>query len=104
DAEAALKEAPHTDRLLYNISCIYALAVPQMELEVRTGKDRQAPRRLVLYEEKAFDCLRRTLEARPPEGRVAFWREVVQNDPALAPIRRGTAYALLARKYGGNKP
>lgn len=99
DAEAALEEGPQTERLLYNVTCIYALAVAQTELEVRAGRDRTAPTRLELYEKKALDCLMRTLQGRPG-NEAAFWREAVQTDPALAAIRRGTIYMQLDKKYG----
>ncbi|MCE9530187.1 MAG: protein kinase [Planctomycetes bacterium] len=101
DAEAALKHGPKTDRLLYNVAAIYAIAVGQMEAEVRTGKDRQAMSRLAACEEKAFSCLGLALDARTPQSRTAFWSEVVQKDPVWEPIRRSSKYDQLAIKYRG---
>ena len=38
--------------------------------------------------------------AAPAEQRQTFWRERVENDPALAAIRRGAEYFRLAQQYG----
>ena len=43
--------------------------------------------------------LRRAIEQRSPETRSAFWRDVVQTDPALTSIRRLSEYARLAEVY-----
>jgi eukaryotic-like serine/threonine-protein kinase len=99
DAESALQSGPKTARLLYNVATIYALAIAQIELEGRAGSDRQVGKRLALYEEKAFYCLERALEARRPEGRNAFWNDVVQKDPVLGPLRQSSKFEQLAETY-----
>jgi eukaryotic-like serine/threonine-protein kinase len=103
DAEQALEVGPATDRLLFNVACIYSLVLAQTRLEVSAGRDRQAPRMVLLYEDRALNCLERTLAVRPPEGRAAFWREVIEKDPALDAVRRSPKYPKLAQKYGGNR-
>lgn len=102
DAEAAVKQGQATDRLLYNVACIYALAVAQLELEGRAGRDRQ-PQRLALYQDKALDYLRLALEKVPAQRRETFWREQVQADPTLASLRRAPGFPPLAARYGREK-
>ncbi|HKI34690.1 MAG TPA: protein kinase [Gemmataceae bacterium] len=107
DARAAEKQAPLTDRLLYNIARVYGQAVALLEAETRTAQpesSRLAAQRLAQCRERAFDFLGRALEKMPRERRAAFWRDQVQADPALAAIRHGSRYAELAARYGGAKP
>src|SRR5207302_13638 len=58
DAEAALKIGPSTDRLLYNVACIYSLTIAHLNVEKRTNPDGKMLSRVALYETKALDCLR----------------------------------------------
>jgi tetratricopeptide (TPR) repeat protein len=107
DAKAAEAQGPLTDRLWYKITCIYAQVVGHLEAEARaarTGTDRLAARRLAVYREKALSCLNRTLEELPQEKRASFWRKQVQTDPALAAIRYGSWYSILAVRYSGGEP
>jgi len=99
DAEAAEKQGPVTDRLLYNLTRIYAQAAAQVEAEGRSRRIPLSAERLTFYEEKALQYLGRTMEELPEERRVAFWRDQVQKDPALAGIRRGEGYSRLAQRY-----
>jgi len=57
--------------------------------------------RLALFEDKAIDCLLRTLEELPEARRPAFWRNQVQADPAFAPLRRVGPYSRLGARYAG---
>ncbi len=100
DAEAAEKQGPLNDRLLYNLTRIWAQAVVLLEVEARANRTALAAQRLALAETRALRCLRRTLEEVPQEQRTAFWREQVQTDPALAALRKLAPYAELARYYG----
>jgi hypothetical protein len=53
------------------------------------------------YQERAQALLRRALEAIPPgEPRAAFWRDVVQVDPALEAIRKWHQFSQLAGQFG----
>jgi tetratricopeptide (TPR) repeat protein len=107
DARAAEKQGPLTGRLWYNLACIYAQAVGQLEAEARTartGLDRGLERRLSLCREKALAYLSRTLEELPQEKRGAFWRNQVQTDPALAAIRHESLYLQLAMRNAGRGP
>ena len=54
-----------------------------------------------MYEERALDCLQRSLEMMPAGRREEFWRNTVQEgDPALAPLRGGKMFKRLAAHYG----
>jgi tetratricopeptide (TPR) repeat protein len=104
DAKAAEKHGPLTDRLLYNLTRIYAQVVGQLEAEgrrARLGLAREAAERLAVYKETALDCLRRTLEKLPKEKQPAFWRKQVETDPAFTALRRESEYLELAARYAG---
>jgi tetratricopeptide (TPR) repeat protein len=96
DAQAAEKQGPLSDRLLYNLTCFYALAAGLLE--------EQSSRQRQLCEEKAFDYLKRALERLPECKRAAFWRNQVQTDPDLAVLRRCQRYAQLAERFVGTGP
>lgn len=107
DAEAADKAGTLDERQLYNLTCIYALAVAQLELDIRNKADRLTARQITgiarqiaLCEEKGLDGLKRTLDKVTLDQRSTFWRQRVQNDPALTALRRGAGYSQLAARYG----
>jgi tetratricopeptide (TPR) repeat protein len=95
DARAAEKQAPLTERSLYNLARIYAQAVALLEPDTSLS----ATQRMAKYREKAFDCLGQALEKMPREKRAAFWRSQVEKDPALAPIRHGTLFIEMEQRY-----
>ncbi len=101
DAEAAEKQGGLTARLLYQFSCIYAQSAGLTEVEVRSGQDRLAFRRLSFYEDLAQDYLSRSLADLPEPKRRSFWHGQVRTDPLLNPIRRGRIYEQLKAIYGG---
>jgi tetratricopeptide (TPR) repeat protein len=101
DARSAEAQGPVTDRLLYNLTRIYAQAAGQLAMQARSGSKRPPTWQADLYREKAFDYLARTLEKLRPGRRTAFWRDQVEADPALAGIRGGRQYYELAVRYGG---
>jgi hypothetical protein len=100
DADTAAKQGQTTDRLLYNIACIYAQAAGQFEADVRSGRDRMAPQKQAYYEEKALRFLGLALEELPEDRRKKFWKKTVESDPILAGIRHGSVYFELAQRYG----
>jgi tetratricopeptide (TPR) repeat protein len=100
DASAVEKQGSLTVRRFFDLACIYAQAAALVETEARTNRSPLGAARVAFYEDRALKHLRHTLEELPAERRAAFWREQVQANPALAPIRRGTAYFQLARQYG----
>ncbi len=59
DAEAAEKQGPLSDRLCYHLSCLYAQAAAQKELEARSGRNRPGELASAHYQEKALAHLER---------------------------------------------
>ena len=100
DAEAADRVGSLSERQLYNLTCIYALAVAQLELDAGGGRGPLQQQRIAVYEHRAVAGLRRTLDSARREKRPAFWQKQVQNDPALTAIRGTTGYRELAARYG----
>jgi tetratricopeptide (TPR) repeat protein/tRNA A-37 threonylcarbamoyl transferase component Bud32 len=107
DARSAEKQGPLTDFLLYQLTRIWAQAVPQTEAKLRTakpGEERPTVEQVAQCRQNAFDCLGRALGLMPPQKRAGFFRHQVDVDPALAAIRGGTSYFDLAAHYKGTKP
>jgi tetratricopeptide (TPR) repeat protein len=100
DAEEAERQGPVTDRLLYNLARLYALAGAQLDADARAGRGREAAKLSARFADRSLAYLRRTLEMVPPERRAQFWRDQVQADPALKGLPRGTAYFQLEERYG----
>ena len=87
-----------TDRLLFNLACVYAQAAVLAEAD-RSGRNPRGARQLA-YEQKAAQLLRRTLEEMPAEKRAKFWRGQVMTDPALAGLRRGKDFVQIGKDFG----
>jgi eukaryotic-like serine/threonine-protein kinase len=97
DAEAALLRTPHTPEMMHNIACIFAQA------SARAEGDRQEPDRQSLarsYRRRALRAVHQTLAMLHPEERLSFWRDKVQRDAALTPIRNEAAFKQLQDEYG----
>ena len=103
DAAAAEKQGALTDRLLFNLACIYAQAAVQTEDEPRPqrpARDPRGARQAALYEQKAIKCLRLAIGELLADRRSAFWRNQVLTDPALTMLRRGKMFAQMAKEFG----
>ena len=103
DAAKAEKQGALSDRLLFHLARLYALAAAQAETEARAGrpaKNLPGASQSAQYEEKALQYLRWSLQKMPPEKRSAFWREQVLTDPTLMALRRGNAFQQMAKQYG----
>ena len=104
DAEAAVQAGTTDARIVYNAARIYAQAA------TLTGAGRPDPagpgRRPVTtqvvegYQDRAHVLLKRAVEGLPREQRPEFWANVVQNDPALASIRRRAKFSQMAGQIG----
>ncbi|MBL8793889.1 MAG: tetratricopeptide repeat protein [Planctomycetia bacterium] len=104
DAEAALQLAPAPPaRLRYNASRIYAQAFQKCEEDPQQQSAKGRELRLQ-YLERAMDLLRQAVETIPAAERATFWRQTVQSDPALTPVRRSPGYARLAAVYAESAP
>jgi eukaryotic-like serine/threonine-protein kinase len=102
DAEAALRCGPQTPRLLWNAARIFAQA-GRMDVE-GTGTPRASWSRLPAqtradYQDRALLLLRQALDLTPPEQRASFWRDYIQPDSALNPIRRSPGFVQMAIEY-----
>src|SRR5262249_53962381 len=87
EARTALRLGKANPRVAYNAARIYALAVPVAAAEV--GENARMARLLSSqYQDLAVQLVREALEREPPENRAAFWRDTIQQDPALKAIRR----------------
>ena len=103
DAEESLRHGDIEAHLVYTAARTMAQAAQSAAREPRPrGKpDLDAIR---AYQDRAMKLLRQAFELTPSSGRAAFWRDVVEPDPALSGIRRLSEYARLAQKYGPPAP
>jgi tetratricopeptide (TPR) repeat protein len=96
DAKAALKRgSENASRLYYDAARIYAQAVGKAQADPRP-LSRQG---MAWYQERAVVLIRQALESLPPKERERFWRDTIQLDNALSPIRGSTAFIRLASEY-----
>ena len=51
------------------------------------------------YQDRALLLLRQALDLTPREQRASFWRDYIQPDSALNPIRRSPGFEQLAIEY-----
>jgi hypothetical protein len=100
DAAGAEKQGRLSPQLLYSLSCVYAQAAGQAELEARSGRDSLAVRSQAVYEDRAQRYLQRALGEMPADRRGKFWRDQVQADPSLVAVRRTPLYLQMERQYG----
>src|SRR5262249_16865439 len=91
DAETALRRKPATPEMMHHVARILAQAV------ARAAADHHAP--LTDYRRRALEAVSQTLEMLRPEERVAFWRDKVLPDAALAPIRTDARFKRLHEEY-----
>ena len=87
DAREALRLGKASPRDTYNAARIYAMAAQVAAAEVgeKGRSSRLLPPR---YQDIAVHLIRDALAREAPEKRELFWRETIQNDPALKSIRR----------------
>jgi tetratricopeptide (TPR) repeat protein/predicted Ser/Thr protein kinase len=98
DADKALELGPRTATSVYSAVTLYACAAGKLD----TSADRKSPATLVArkeYSDKALTLLAQSLELLPADRRAAFWRDTVQRDSRLVPIRRRIEFARLGRAY-----
>jgi len=87
DARQALKFGKTDPRLTYNAARIYALAASLAAAD--PAANGRAARALAAgYQDIAVQLIRDAIQREAPGGRAAFWREIIQPDPALSAIRR----------------
>jgi serine/threonine protein kinase/Flp pilus assembly protein TadD len=99
DAEESLRHGDIEAHLVYTAARTLAQAA---QSAAREPRPRGKPDLNLIrdYQDRAMKFLRQAFELTPREARAAFWREVVEPDPALNGIRRLAEYARLAQSYG----
>ncbi len=76
-----------TAQRFYGAARIYAQAAPIAAAEPRV--DGRSARSLAAgYQDIALQLIKAALEHDAPEHRAAFWREIIQPDPAFSAMRR----------------
>jgi tetratricopeptide (TPR) repeat protein len=99
DAKESLRRGPADHRTAYNAARIYAKAAEAAIAEAPQG-GRGLLRQAEDYQESAQALIRLAIERLPEDRRAAFWRDVVQPDPALAAVRLRPKFSQLAGQYG----
>ena len=86
-------------RLLWNAAQAYAQAAGKLGAGSGAADRSDLPTRLV-YQERALELLRQALLGKAAADRAAFWRDFIQDNAALMPIRNSAGFARLAADYG----
>jgi tetratricopeptide (TPR) repeat protein/tRNA A-37 threonylcarbamoyl transferase component Bud32 len=98
DAEKALRLGPSDSRMLYNAGRTFAQAALRVEADTTLAGGRVRDLRL-RYQDQALRHLVQALDALPAGQRSSFWRQTVQPDHALDPLRGTSGFARLAESY-----
>jgi hypothetical protein len=103
DAEESLRHGDAEAHIVYTAARTMAQVAQSAAKEPRLrGKpDLNAIR---AFQDRAVGLLRRAIEQTPGDKRTAFWRNVVQPDPAFNSIRRLSEYVRLAETYRPKGP
>jgi eukaryotic-like serine/threonine-protein kinase len=99
DAKESLRRGPADHRTAYNAARIYAKAAEAAVAEAPRG-GRGLLRQAEDYQDSAQALIRLAIERLPEDRRAAFWRDVVQPDPALVEVRQRPKFSQLASQYG----
>jgi eukaryotic-like serine/threonine-protein kinase len=95
DAEESLRHGDVEAQLVYTAARTMAQAAGGLVQEQRPrGKPDMGAIRA--YQDRALELLRRVIDQTPQETRNAFWRDVVETDPAFSSIRRLSEYTRMA--------
>jgi serine/threonine protein kinase/Flp pilus assembly protein TadD len=101
EAQAALRLHVSTPEMMFNVACIYSLAVGQVRANAaQDGKANPETQ----YRTEAVACIRSALEMLPPHQRSLFWETKMRTDRALDPIRASDAFAELDKEYTAPLP
>jgi tetratricopeptide (TPR) repeat protein len=101
DAEEAGRRAGGDWRQAYGAACLLAQASAQTDSARLSDSARRERQR---QQEFAVNLLEKAVEAHPADGRAAFWRDTVQAEPALRPLRSRAGFAELDRRYTPRRP
>jgi hypothetical protein len=98
DAEKALEFGSDEPRTVYHAARIFAQAASGTAV---AGPNDRAERQRHL--ERAVDLLHKALEALPLSQRSDFWRNKVEHDAGLNPVRATAAFRALVALYARAK-
>jgi tetratricopeptide (TPR) repeat protein len=99
DAGEALSHGPASPRHYYNIARIYVQAGDALDREA--WRDHRASAGTQgAWHDRALRVLTRALELQPHPDAARFWKDVIQTDKVLNPLRRSLRFAALAERYG----
>jgi tetratricopeptide (TPR) repeat protein len=103
DAEEALTQGPETNRIVWNVSRIYAYAVQVNDVRQRRSVDELKIRKK--YQDRSVQLLRRALDLTPSSERASFWRSYVRPDVegAFASLRSTPDFIVLETEFGPEK-
>jgi len=102
DVEKGLRLGPEDSRLLWNAAQAYAQAVDKVGAEPGPWGRAEREARFT-YQERAVELLGKALLLKPAQERSSFWRDYIQDNAALSPIRHSASFARLAAEYGRMK-
>jgi tetratricopeptide (TPR) repeat protein len=88
-----------TSTLMHQLAHIYAQAVGEPDTTKGRRPAPPNPRRSD-YVAKALFLVRRAVELKPPAERASFWRQFIQFDRALDPIRGTVEFGQMDTEYG----
>jgi tetratricopeptide (TPR) repeat protein len=100
DAEEAVRHGPASPWLLYNAARTFARAAGRLPADARERSPRAELKRQ--YQGRALDLVRAALALVPPGQQAAFWKDYVEPDPALVPIRDAAGFVRLATQYSAH--
>lgn len=94
DAEEALRRGPGNARMFANAAAIFAQAAGQVK-----GSEARAAERKLRYQDRAMRLIRKALDQLPAAERNDFWRDIIEKDPALEPVRAQAGFRFLRAQY-----
>jgi serine/threonine protein kinase/tetratricopeptide (TPR) repeat protein len=98
DAEKALELGPQSASLLYATATLYARAVARLDSDGASKKRSDLEKR-GRYQDQAIGLIGQALNVLPEFERAAFWRDTVQRDSALSPVRHSRGFVHLRQQY-----
>ena len=100
DAEESLRHGESDARMHYKLLPVSWPRPPELTKQEPRPRKPSERTKAQIYQDRALTLLAQAVERTPPEGRLAFWRNVVHSDRVFTPIRRLPAYTRIAASVG----